>query len=290
MRVVKAGYVLLDGTDREALLSKVERAARVCYKSGAMAGPGSAGRLVGSLVENGHEAMLEHYSFSVLFTVDRGVSHELVRHRMASFAQESTRYCNYSNGRFGGEITVIEPCYLVGYKDSPAYRAWLESCRASEAAYFRLLEDGRPEEARAVLPMSLKTELLVTANLREWRHILMLRAAGVAGRPHPQMLEVMAPLLEDMQALLPEVFGDIHAGGPGKERPRAGVAADVQAATLAALEKLGTGAVMEGKKKCVSEIIEDVKVRICDGYCKYSEKLEDSDIDTVCGECPLNRL
>ncbi len=211
MKVIRAGYELLGCIDWEAALGHVERAARTCYKSGSMAGGGSAGRMVRTLVENGHEAMLEHYSFSVLFTVDRGVSHELVRHRMASFAQESTRYCNYSRERFGGEITVIEPCFLRGYENSAAYRAWRGACEAAERAYFELLEDGTPEEARAVLPMSLKTEIVVTANLREWRHILKLRAVGTTGRPHPQMREVMVPLLNELKAKLPDAFGDLGA-------------------------------------------------------------------------------
>lgn len=111
MKIVKAGYHILDELDGAAILRKIERVARVCYKSEDKAGEGTAEKLVKSLIKSKHEAMLEHFSFSVLFIVDRGVSHELVRHRVASFAQESTRYCNYSKGDFGGEITVIEPCF-----------------------------------------------------------------------------------------------------------------------------------------------------------------------------------
>lgn len=159
--------------------------------------------------ERGHEAMLEHFSFSVKFTVDRGVSHELVRHRIASFAQESTRYCNYGHE---GEISVIEPFYLkeCRSKEPWKYNAWVEACCKAEDRYLCLLEWGAsPQEARAVLPNSLKTEIVVTANLREWRNIFKLRAVGVTGKPHPQMLEVMVPLLEEVKRQIPVVFDDL---------------------------------------------------------------------------------
>lgn len=209
MRIVKAGYQILDDLDGEAILKKIERVARVCYKSEAKAGEGTAEKLVRSLIKSKHEAMLEHYSFSVLFTVDRGVSHELVRHRVASFAQESTRYCNYSKGDFGAEITVIEPCYLLALSDG--YTEWRKAVEAAEKQYFELLTIGHsPQEARAVLPNSLKTEIVVTANLREWRHILSLRAVGTTGNPHPQMKEVMIPLLKELRERVPVIFEDLE--------------------------------------------------------------------------------
>lgn len=209
MRIIKAGYQILDNLDEEAILQKIERVARVCYKSEAKAGDGTAERLVRSLIKSKHEAMLEHYSFSVLFTVDRGVSHEIVRHRVASFAQESTRYCNYSKGDFGGEITVIEPCYLLPVSDG--YTKWRKAVEAAEKQYFELLTIGHsPQEARAVLPNSLKTEIVVTANLREWRHILSLRAVGTTGNPHPQMREVMIPLLKELRERVPVIFDDLE--------------------------------------------------------------------------------
>ncbi len=162
------------------------------------------------------EEQLIHRDFTVLFTVDRGVSHEIVRHRVASFAQESTRYCNYGNK--GGEITVIEPCYLkVDGVDvsvdnwSERYGAWRYSCEEAEKSYIRMLADGAtPQEARAVLPKSLKTELVMTANLKEWRHFFKLRAVGVTGKPHPQMLEVAVPLLAECKKLIPIVFDDLE--------------------------------------------------------------------------------
>lgn len=156
-----------------------------------------------------YDEMLVHYDLSVKFTVDRGVSHELVRHRIASFAQESTRYCNYGHE---GEISVIEPFYLKECrgKEPWKYNAWIEACCKAEDRYLCLLEWGAsPQEARAVLPNSLKTEIVVTANLREWRNIFKLRAVGVTGKPHPQMLEVMVPLLEEVKRQIPVVFDDL---------------------------------------------------------------------------------
>lgn len=217
MQIIKAGYEILDLLNGEEILKKIERVARVCYKSEDKIGEGTAEKMVRALVKSKHEAMLEHFSFSVKFIVDRGVSHELVRHRVASFAQESTRYCNYSNK--GGEITVIEPCYLkkpvgVMNMDNPEevrWLSWYNSVSKAEDAYITMLEHGAtPQEARAVLPNSLKTEVVMTANLREWRHFFSLRACGATGKPHPQMLEVAVPLLKEIKSLIPVVFDDLE--------------------------------------------------------------------------------
>lgn len=217
MQIIKAGYEILDPLNGEEILKKIERVARVCYKSEDKIGEGTAEKMVRALVKSKHEAMLEHFSFSVKFIVDRGVSHELVRHRVASFAQESTRYCNYGNK--GGEITVIEPCYLkkpvgVMNMDNPEevrWLSWYNSVSKAEDAYITMLEHGAtPQEARAVLPNSLKTEVVMTANLREWRHFFSLRACGATGKPHPQMLEVAVPLLKEIKSLIPVVFDDLE--------------------------------------------------------------------------------
>lgn len=209
MKVIPAKYEILTEINGEEALKAIELAARTCYKSEDLITKDSAERIVRRLIESGHEAMLEHYSFSVKFTVDRGVSHEIVRHRVASFAQESTRYCNYSKGKFGQEITVIKPCFWDDEK-SLGYALWYESCAQAESYYFSLLNHGAtPQEARSVLPNSLKTDIVVTANLREWRHFFKLRAVGLTGAPHPQMVEVALPLLYEMQQLIPVVFDDI---------------------------------------------------------------------------------
>lgn len=206
MQVVSAGYEILDTLNGEEVLKKIERVARVCYKSEDKIGEGTAEKMVKALIKRGHEAMLEHFSFSVKFIVDRGVSHELVRHRVASFAQESTRYCNYGHE---GEITVIKP--LFWDECSSEYMAWKHGCMTAERRYMELLEGGAtPQEARAVLPNSLKTEVVMTANLREWRHFFSLRACGITGKPHPQMLEVAVPLLKEVKNLIPVVFDDLE--------------------------------------------------------------------------------
>lgn len=208
MQIIKAGYEILDPLNGEEILKKIERVARVCYKSEEKIGEGTAEKMVRALVKSKHEAMLEHFSFSVKFIVDRGVSHELVKHRVASFAQESTRYCNYGHE---GEITVIEPCFWSWSKDGIKYNEWLSACEMAESYYLSLLEMGAtPQEARAVLPNSLKTEVVMTANLREWRHFFSLRACGSTGKPHPQMLEVAVPLLKEVKSLIPVVFDDLE--------------------------------------------------------------------------------
>lgn len=208
MQAIKPYTQIYKDFDGQKVLQKIEAAARTCYKSEGKIQEGSAAKMVASLIKSGHEAMLEHTSVTVKFVVDRGISHELVRHRLASFAQESTRYCNYSKDDFGSEITFIIPEYLE-YK-SEGWNIWKESMKQAEDAYFKMLDFGlSPQQARAVLPNSLKTEVVMTANLREWRHFFKLRALGTTGKPHPQMLEVAVPLLEDMKNLIPVVFDDL---------------------------------------------------------------------------------
>lgn len=214
MRIIEPGYEIIrpartDEAARMEILSAIEDAARTCYKSAAKnQSPEATAKFVRNLVSAGHEAMIEHVGMTVRFCIDRGVSHEIVRHRVASYAQESTRYCSYNKEKFGSEITVVRP--VAFEPGSEAYAVWKQACEACEKAYFALLENGvAPEFARDVLPTSLKTEIVVTMNLREWRHFFRLRAAGTTGRPHPQMRQVAQPLLEEMQRFLPEIFGDI---------------------------------------------------------------------------------
>lgn len=205
MKIIKPCVEFITPINGETILKRIEECGRVCYKSEDKITEGSSEKFVTNIIKRGHEAVLEHCSFTVKFICDRGVSHEIVRHRMASYCQESTRYCNYSKGNFGGEITVIEPIYLEQHTDG--YRIWEEACQIAERAYFNLLEWGcSPQEARAVLPNSLKTELIMTANLREWRHFLKLRCSPAA---HPQMREVANLLLEELKIKIPIVFDDI---------------------------------------------------------------------------------
>ena len=216
MRVVKAKTEILspDMTPEsiDLMYRNIEAAGRTCYKSEDKITPESSRKFIRGLIKRGHEAMIEHASMTVKFTVDRGVSHELVRHRLASFAQESTRYCNYSKDKFGNELTFIKPCFWN--EDKTAYDVWKKVMYEAELAYFDLLYRGAtPQEARSVLPNSLKTEVVMTANMREWRHFFRLRAAGETGAPHPQMVEVALPLLRKCQELMPELFDDIQPVG-----------------------------------------------------------------------------
>lgn len=206
MQIVEASYEILDTLNGEEILKKIEKVARVCYKSEDKITEGSAEKMVRALIKSNHLAMLEHFSFSVKFIVDRGISHEIVRHRVASFAQESTRYCNYGKS---GAVSFIKPCYL-GY-DTTSFDNWVDSCMRAERDYLDMLDNGyTPQEARAVLPTSLKTEVVMTANLREWRHFFSLRACGSTGKPHPQMLEVAVPLLKELRERVPVVFDDLE--------------------------------------------------------------------------------
>lgn len=203
MKIVKPSATILDPVNPKAILQKLERIGRLAYKSEDAIIETSASPFIRRLCQDlKHESVIEHVSLSVLFVCDRGVSHELVRHRLASFTQESTRYCNYSRGKFGGEITVIEP---PGLKDPEDWEMAMMDC---ESAYIKAIEDGvTPQIARSVLPNSLKTEIVVTANLREWRHIFKMRTSKAA---HPQMRELMIPLLIEFRRLLPEIFDDIN--------------------------------------------------------------------------------
>lgn len=216
MKIIKPSYEILtpisDGGIKE--LQHIEKIGRVCYKSeNRITDDGeSAKKFVKMLISNGHEAMIEHSSLSVKFVVDRGVSHELVRHRIASFAQESTRYCNYSKDKFGNEITVILPCFFdtgMGIlSNSLVYQEWKLSCEWAEEHYFNLLKMGAtPQQARTVLPNSLKTEITITANYREWRNFFKLRTAEAS---HPQMREITIPLLKELKTLIPIIFDDIE--------------------------------------------------------------------------------
>ena len=205
MKVVEPSVELITPINQETVLKRLEQCGRVCYKSEDRIGDGTAEKFVRNIIKRGHEAVLEHCSFTAKFICDRGVSHELVRHRIASYCQESTRYCNFSADKFGNEITVIRPFYLD--PGSGFYRVWYKACQDAEYAYFTLLDCGySPQEARAVLPISLKTEVVMTANIREWRTVLKLRTAPAA---HPQMRQVMKELFRVLKEGMPVLFGDI---------------------------------------------------------------------------------
>jgi thymidylate synthase (FAD) len=206
MRIIPTSYEIMHMPDGVELLRNIEAAGRTCYKSEDKITDDSAAKFVKMIIKSGHESVIEHASATVRFICDRGVTHELVRHRLAAYSQESTRYCNYAKDRFGDEITVIKPVFWA--EGSVEYELWRKSMQAAEEAYMKLVRGGaRPEEARSVLPNSLKTEIVMTANLREWRHVFKLRCAS---RAHPQIREIMLPLLDEMHRRIPAVFDDIH--------------------------------------------------------------------------------
>lgn len=208
MQAIKAYTQIFKDFEGQKVLQKLELVGRTCYKSEDKITEDSATKFVAGLIKRGHEAMLEHVSITVKFVTDRGISHEIVRHRLASYAQESTRYCNYSQDKFGHELTFIIPDFLE--YGSEGFKLWKDEMKQVEKTYFAMLEAGHtPQEARSVLPNSLKTELVMTANLREWRAFFKLRAANSTGAAHPQMLEITRPLLDDLKAMIPVVFDDI---------------------------------------------------------------------------------
>ncbi len=226
----------MDGLDR------IERAGRSCYKSedkirctvedgewpshctgfiygcdNGYCSTHSSSKFVRQLIKRGHEAMLEHGSATVKFITNRGVTQELVRHRIAAFGQESTWYVNYG----GKETEFIRPVWCLDnilgvwddgrMQEEAEYAPFILACYGSARSYQDLIEEGwRPEQAREVLPNALKTEIVVTANYREWRHIFKLRALGTTGKPHPQMQALMLPVLEEFKAKLPAMFEDLN--------------------------------------------------------------------------------
>lgn len=205
MRIIEPYHEFLEPFDGLAMVRTIERMGRICYKSEGGITEDSYQRFLRNLIARGHESVIEHEKISVLIVCDRGVSHEIVRHRIASYSQESTRYCNYSQDKFGNELTFIRPCFWS--PDSQPYQIWAASMEAVERDYFRLLELGAsPQEARSVLPNSLKTEIVVTMNLREWRHFFRLRTASAA---HPQMRQTASALLRDFKDRVPVLFDDI---------------------------------------------------------------------------------
>lgn len=206
MKIINASYEILTPINGEQILKDIEKIGRTCYKSENLITEDSSRIFVRNLIKRGHEAMLEHNNITVRFICDRGVSHELVRHRLASFAQESTRYCNYSKDKFGNELTFIKPCFWNN-ETNVNYLNWENVLKNVECAYFSMLKCGAtPQEARSILPNSLKTEVVMSANIRELRHFFKLRCDKVA---HPQMRELAIPLCKELQEKIPVVFDDI---------------------------------------------------------------------------------
>lgn len=209
MKVIEPGYVIEDEIDASRIMRTIERAGRTCYKSEQNISEGSAEKFIANIIKRGHESVIEHEKITVRFICDRGVTHELVRHRIASYSQESTRYCNYTNDKFGNELTFIRPCFWDESTDEDRAKmdVWKKAMENIENEYNQLISMGaKPEEARSILPNSLKTEIVVTMNLRSWRHFFKLRTAQAA---HPQIRQIACALLEEFKEKLPVIFGDI---------------------------------------------------------------------------------
>ena len=219
MILVKPSHKILTDIDGLDILRKIESAGRTCYKSENKITEDSAKKFVASIIKNGHHSVIEHESISVRFICDRGVTHEIVRHRLAAYSQESTRYCDYGGKYACPEVTFIIPPWIditpghYGTKDSVpmgknSSHYWAWAMLDAERYYATLRQhDWSPQQARAVLPNSLKTEIVMSANLREWRHVLKLRTSRAA---HPQMRELMSPLLAELKAKIPIIFDDIR--------------------------------------------------------------------------------
>lgn len=212
MILVKPSHKVLTEIDDKQILRRIEAAGRTCYRSEGKITDTSAIRFVAGIPRSGHESVLEHENISVRIICDRGVTHEIVRHRLCAYSQESTRYCNYKGG-----VTFVIPLWLGVYIKPGEYSdmvavegsdivvtTWWSSMLWAEQNYRALLDFGwSPQQARSVLPNSLKTEIVMTANIREWRHILKLRTSKAA---HPQMQEVMIPILKEFQTKIPILF------------------------------------------------------------------------------------
>lgn len=216
MFLIKPKYEIITKLDRDNVLTQLEVIGRVCWKSEGSIKEGSAAKFCSKLMGKNHLSVIEHVSMTVKFTVDRGVTHELVRHRLCSVTQESTRYVKLRDAGITfiippwvnlseGEYTYIPNWQRDGIQLSFEDQVWLLSLLNVETDYNTLIDGGwTPQQARSILPNALKAEIYVTANLREWKHIFDLRCELSV---HPQMREVMVPLRDEMRALLPEIFG-----------------------------------------------------------------------------------
>lgn len=204
MKIIEPSYEILTPINGKDVLQTIEYCARTCYQSYDKQTDDSCYNFVKMLLGRNHESCLEHYSFSVKFITDRAVHNEMVRHRLASYSAESSRYCNYSRDKFCNEITVIKPPFFT--EGTAPFEHWRKAMKEAESAYFFLLSTNKPEEARCVLPLSLKIETVMTANLREWRHFFKLRTSVYA---HPQMRQITIPLLKELKEKIPVVFDDI---------------------------------------------------------------------------------
>ena len=214
MKIVKPSIEVISAPKESysEILARLEKIGRTCYKSEEKITDESAEKFLKNVIKRGHESVIEHINVTVRVICDRGVTHEIVRHRIASYSQESTRYCNYSKDKFNNSISCIDLATGFKYdltkeKDREKYRIWNEAMAQAEFYYLQMIEAGAtPEEARSILPNSLKTEIVMTMNLREWRHFIKLRGSKGA---HPQIREITAMILKEFTERYPLFFEDL---------------------------------------------------------------------------------
>lgn len=206
MNIIKPSYEIESEIDGTAILKHLEKAIRVCYKSEDKIDEESHKKIIKHILSVNHESTLEHHAITVRFICNRGFTHEMVRHRLCSFSQESTRYCNYAKGKFGSELTAIQPpTWDKWTADQKA--TWEKAMNESERWYLHGVDIGlKAQEARGMLPIDIKTEIVVTANLRQWKHIFNLRTAKAA---HPSMRQLMIPLCDEFKNKIPLIYDDI---------------------------------------------------------------------------------
>ena len=229
MKVIDQSFEFAAPVDPEQLLDTIERAYRICYLSEPN---GNRDEFIKSKIGAGHESPLEHGSISVIVTTNRGVTHEIVRHRLASYCQESTRYCNYSKDRLGNQITFIRPVWcdesIIGEWDWDKWKKleydmahnhkpenyelnWLHNCLSTESDYMHLISSGyTPQQARNVLNNSVAARIMITMNIREWRHFFKLRAIGTTGKPHPEMQQIATLIMNEFKKKIPALFDDLE--------------------------------------------------------------------------------
>lgn len=182
----------------------IENCGRIAYRSD-LDGKKDTGNFIKMLIKNGHESVLEHASASFVVDCDRAIANEIVRHRIASYTQESTRYCNYTKKKFSNTIAFIEPCF----EDALAISEYKQSCKNSAQSYEEMIKKGiKPEIARQTLSMGLMTKIVMTANMRTWRNFIKLRL-GISGNPHPQIRQVTGLILSKLYENCPNIFADL---------------------------------------------------------------------------------
>ena len=206
MRIVEPKVEIITPINGDEILKHIEKVGRICYKSESNITDDSAEKFVAGIIKRGHESVIEHFNITVKFITDRGISHEIVRHRISSYSQESTRYCNYQKEKFGDEIAVIKPKDIE--EGTQEYDEWVKAMLYAENQYMYLIHMGcKPQTARSVLPTCVKTEIAMTTNLREWRHFIKLRSSRAA---HPDIRILAIDLLNQFKEKIPVIFDDIE--------------------------------------------------------------------------------